>query len=365
LEPHLHFMVGSFTHVDQLLPTRVVARRSPVSELRRADQGLALTYVYDGASLTLTDYVNRNPVTGLLIAKGDTILFEHYQYSRTDSDRFLSQSMTKTVTAMLIGIAVAEGRIASIEDAVSRYVPDLAGTEYGGTSLRSLLTMSSGVLFSEDTGVADDLSRLKHDLFMPDSPGPVAVVHQFNKRAKPADSVFNYASIETEVLGLVLRAAVGMPLAEYLSTRLWQPLGAEADANWVLDATGHETAWCCLSAILRDYARLGLMLANDGAWNGSQIVPRDWVLEATTVTPERPHLMPGRATPYFGYGYQIWLPPGPKRTFALLGIHGQAIVVDPKAKLVMVQTAVRPTNDPGGREGRALWTAIVERLGVE
>jgi CubicO group peptidase (beta-lactamase class C family) len=114
---------------------------------------------------------------------------------------------------------------------------------------------------------------------------------------------------------------------------------------------------------VRDFARLGLMLANDGAWNGRQIIPRDWLREATTVAANRPHLLPGKATPYFGYGYQVWLPPSPRRTFALVGIYGQAIVVDPKAKLVMVHTAVRPHNDPGGREGRALWEAILEKLG--
>jgi CubicO group peptidase (beta-lactamase class C family) len=362
------FMVGSFSHYDKLLRTREVPRGGPVSELHRADPDLALTYLYDGAPRTLTDYVDRNPVTGLLIAKGDTILFEHYQYGRTDRHRFLSQSMAKTVTAMLIGIAVAEGKIASIEDRVERYVPGLAGTEYGGTTLRSLLTMSSGVLFREDYDGADDIARLGRDLFGPESPGPVSAVRQFNTRAAPADSVFHYASIETEILGLVLHGAVGTPVADYLSSRIWQPLGAEADAGWAIDRTEQEATFCCLSATLRDYARLGLMLAHDGAWNGRQIVPRDWVIEATTASPERPHLLPGRATPRsFGYGYQVWLPPGPRRTFALLGIHGQTITVDPTSKLVMVQTAVRPmpANDPGAREGRALWTALLEKLGSE
>src|SRR5215204_4844095 len=200
-------MVGSFSHYDNLLRTREVPRGGPVSELRRAEPDLELTYLHEGALRTLTDYVDRNPVTGLLIAKGDTILFEHYQYGRTDRHRFVSQSMAKTVTAMLIGIAVAEGKIASIEDRVERYVPGLAGTEYGGTTLRSLLTMSSGVLFREDYDGADDMARLGRDLFRPESPGPVSAVRQFNTRAAPADSVFHYASIETEILGLVLHEA--------------------------------------------------------------------------------------------------------------------------------------------------------------
>jgi CubicO group peptidase (beta-lactamase class C family) len=358
------FFVGTFSHYDQYLPARTVAKGEAVSPLRRAEQDFPATYTYDRARRTLADYVDRNPVTGLLIAKGDTILYERYQYGRTEQDRFVSHSMAKTVTSMLVGIALSEGKIGSIDDAAAKYVPDLAGSEYGGTSLRSLLTMSSGVQFREDYGGADDISRLGTDLFGPRSPGTAAAVRQFNTRLSPPDTVFRYASVETEILGLVLRAAAGMPVSEYLSTRLWNPLGAEAEATWSVDRSGQEATYCCLTATLRDYTRLGLMLANDGAWNGKQIVPRDWVIEATTATPEGAHLMPGKATPFFGYGYQTWLFPGSRRAFALLGIHGQAIFVDPAAKLVMVHTAVRPlaSNDPGGREAVALWTALQEQL---
>jgi CubicO group peptidase (beta-lactamase class C family) len=361
------FMVGTFSHYDQFLPARTVAKGEAASALRRAEQDVPATYTYDRARRTLADYVDRNPVTGLLIAKGDTILFEHYQYGRTEHDRFVSHSMAKTVTAMLIGIAMSEGKIASIDDPVSKYVAEFAGSEYGGTSLRALLTMSSGVQFREDYDGADDISRLSRDLFGPRSPGTAAAVRQFNTRLGPVDTVFRYASAETEILGLVLRAVVGMSVSEYLSSRIWQPLGAEADATWTIDRSGQEATYCCLTARLRDYARVGLMLANSGAWNGKQIVPRDWVLEVTTASPERAHLLPGKATPFFGYGYQTWLLPGPRRMFALLGIHGQAIFVDPAAKLVMVHTAVRPiaSNDPGGRETVALWTALVEQLGGE
>jgi CubicO group peptidase (beta-lactamase class C family) len=142
------FMVGTLTHFDRIFPHHVVAR-DVAAPLPRAAEELALTYRHDGMVLSLADYLRRNPTTSLLVARGGTILFEHYQYFRTDTDRFLSFSMAKTVTGMLIGIAVREGAIRSIDQPAADYVTELAGTEYGGTSIRNLLRMASGVAFRE------------------------------------------------------------------------------------------------------------------------------------------------------------------------------------------------------------------------
>ena len=242
--------------------------------------------------------MSRHPVTGLLIARGDTILFEHYQYARTDHDRLLSQSMAKTIVAMLVGIAVQEGAIRSIDQTAAEYVPALAGTEYGKTPIRALLHMASGVAFKEVYDAPGDNLRLDQMLFGRSNPGPAQAVGVFNTREAAPDTRFHYAGVETEVLGLVLTAAVHMPVAEYLSTRVWQPMGAEAEADWGVDTTGQEVAYCCFNAVLRDWARLGLMLANDGAWNGRQIVPRQWLLDATTV--QAAFLRPGVPRRDFG-----------------------------------------------------------------
>jgi CubicO group peptidase (beta-lactamase class C family) len=352
------FRVGCYSHFDQVYEGRLVRRAAAPSPLARAASEHVVRYEYQGQTFTLDDYLARNPATGLLVARGDTILVERYQYARHDRHRFISWSMAKTVTAMLIGIALAEGRIRSVDDPAAAYVPALADTEYGRTSLRHLLQMSSGVHFVEEYTGKDDVSRLAADTFRQVGTGGVEAVTPFNVRIAPSGTRFYYASVETQVLGLVLRNAVGRPVADYLQERIWEPIGAEADATWLIDRAGQEAAYCCINAVLRDYARLGLLLAHDGNWRGRQIIPAAWIKEATIVRPGQPQPSAG------GYGYQVWLLAGERRMFALRGVRGQAIYVDPSSRLVMVHTAVRKqARDPGVRETNALWRSLVQQLG--
>lgn len=355
------FMVGSFSHFDQVRPGPVVATGATPSPLERDCRAFTLSYEIDGQRYSLEDYLARNPTTGLLIARGSTILVERYQYGRRDTDRFLSQSMAKTITAMLFGIALNDGKIHSLDDLAQDYVPELRGSAYGETSLRALLTMSSGVAYSETYDGTDDASKFGRDLFRADMPGAAALLRRYNEREVPQGTRFHYAGSETETLGLVLAAATGRSLPDYASERLWRPMGAEADAAWAVDRNGQALAFCCFSARLRDYARLGLLLANDGGG----IIPASWVIEATSV-PAESYRAPRRATPFDGYGYQTWILPARRRMFALRGIHGQTIFVDPSRKLVLVHTAVRPqARDPQTRELSRLWAALVRQIDRE
>jgi CubicO group peptidase (beta-lactamase class C family) len=357
-------LVATYSHFDELFPARVVRRAATPWLFKRAAEP-AIAYKFRSEQYSIADYLNRNPTTGLLIVRDDTILYEHYQYARTDRDRLLSQSMAKTIAAMLIGIAVSEGKIRSVDDLASVYVPGLADTEYGNTPIRDLLHMSSGVSFTENYGGQDDVAKLSRDLFTTPRRNPVASVIQFNTRIAPPGTKWHYASVETEILGLVLRAVTGQPVADYLHDRIWDAIGTEADASWAIDGTGQEIAYCCFNATLRDYARFGRLLAHDGAWEGRQLIPRQWLLDATTVQPSDGYLAPGTATQYFGYGYQVWLLPGQQRRFALIGIRGQMILVDPATKLVMVHTAVRPNPSAlaANAETIALWFGVVAQLG--
>ena len=361
------FLVGNFSRAERL-PNRIVARGEQVWRFKRAAKEIDVAFSRGGASFgSIDDYLARHPATGLLVVKDDTILLERYQYARTDRDRFASHSMAKTVLAMLIGIAEAEGRIATVDAPAQDYVPGLAGREYGRTTLRELLHMSSGIEFTEDYSGSDDIAKLGRGLRETRPGGQAEVIAQFNKRVAAPDAKFHYASVETEILGLALTKATGRAVAEYLSEKIWRPIGAEADAAWQIDNGGQELAFCCLNATLRDFGRVGRLLAHDGAWEGKQIVPRQWVIDATSVRPQDKHLAPRTATRFFGYGYQTWLFPDSRRMFAFMGIHGQRIYVDPASKLVMVHTAVRrkPAGDPSDAETVGLWMALIEKLGKD
>jgi CubicO group peptidase (beta-lactamase class C family) len=353
------YRVGAFSHFDQLFPTRRIRRAGAPWMFKRS--AADINYSYRGDRSSITEYLSRNPVTGLLIAKDDRILCEHYQYGRTDRDRLLSQSMVKSIMGLLIGIAISEGAIKSVDDTAETYVPGFKGTEYGKTPIRDLLHMSSGVEFREDKDGGRDLNRLWIDMVAGagiTTSGTINSIAQFNHRIAPPGTRYFYASIEPDVLGVVLHYATGKSASGYLQEKVWDPIGAEADAAWLMDAEGFEVAHFGFNAVLRDYARLGRLLAHDGAWDGRQIIPAQWMIEATTVRGSDAYLSPGKAMPTFGYGYLLWLLPGTRRQFALVGDLGQRICVDPASKLVMVQTALATSV-----EIWRLWQALVEQFG--
>ena len=350
------YRVGAFSHFDQLFPTRSIKHADAPWMFKR--EAADIHYSYHGRQSSIAEYLSRNPITGLLIAKDDRILVEHYQYGRTDQDRLLSQSMVKSIVGMLIGIAVSEGAIKSVADAAESYVPGFKGTEYGKTPIRDLLHMSSGVEFGEERNGGSDLNRLWRDMVArPASKGTIESLIQFNHRIAPPGTRYSYASIEPDVLGMVLHSAVKQSLSDYLRERVWETIGAEASANWLLDAQDFEVAHFGFNAVLRDYARLGRLLACDGAWEDKQIIPEQWMADATTVKSTDAYLAPGNAMPMFGYGYLLWLLPGPRRQFAMVGALGQRVCVDPAAKLVMVQTAL-----DDAPEGWRLWAMVAQQF---
>jgi CubicO group peptidase (beta-lactamase class C family) len=345
------YRVGAFTHLDRLYKTRTVSRAAEPWTFKHGP--------FNGQAL-IADYLAHHPVTGLLIARDDQILIEEYQYDRTDRDRFVSQSMVKSFTGLMMGLAIADGAIKSVNDLPEQYVPALKGSEYGGTPIRALLHMSSGVQFDEEGDNNRDLNRLWRDMVMGITrKGTVASLTQFNTRIAPPGTRYRYASIEPDVLGVVLHAATGKSLSDYWQEKVWQRIGTESDATWLIDAEGYALAHFGFSAVLRDYARLGRLLAHDGAWKDDQVIPSSWMHEATTVRAEDAYLLPGHAMRDFGYGSLFWLLPGERRQFALVGAFGQRVIVDPPSKLIMVQTALDETDGGSWK----LWRTLVKQFG--
>jgi CubicO group peptidase (beta-lactamase class C family) len=373
------YRVGSWSAMDTVhgVQTRLVARPAEASPLPHAVNPATIAYRYKGASYTLADYLERQRATGLLILKNGEIAAEQYRYGRKDDARFLSFSMAKSVTSLLVGKAASLGLIASLDDPAEKYVKDLAGSPYGATTVRQLLRMSSGLTFTERYDGKDDISRLSRASAGALGAGkPVDVLRSITERHSPAGEKFVYASAETDVLGRVLTAATGKNMAELTTEWLWKPMGAEHDAFWRVSVDGQEQSFGAFNASLRDWARLGQLLANDGRAidkatgkpGALQDVPIDYLLDATDPARQPRAFRPRTATPYFGYGYQFWLMPLKARTFAMQGIHGQTLYVQPSTGMVMVLTSVweqaSGKQDAQPYEERdALWRGVLQSLG--
>jgi CubicO group peptidase (beta-lactamase class C family) len=342
-------LVGSFSAMDRILPARRIAAPPAAQPLRPAATPLPeLRWTAAGRDWTIERYLEDTMTTGLLLLKRDgTILLERYARGREPADRFASWSMAKTVTAMLTGLALARGEIRSLDEPAVTYVPALAGSPYAEVPIGDLLTMSSGVAWDETySGWGSDPGRLSAASYARRNPGGAASVAHVTRRRHPTGTAFNYNSADTQVLGLVLAAAVRQSLAQQVEERLWRPMGAEADASWQIDSTAQEAAFCCLNATLRDFGRLGLLLANGGrALDGRQVLPPGWA--ERMMTPPAPHLEPGRlgGNRPGGYGYQTWTS-ADGRSASFVGVHGQRIDVNRPSGVVLVRTAADPSAAP-------------------
>lgn len=365
------YLVGSFSAMDSFRPACSMAPASQPLALPIAASETSFYYRFGNRQWTLDDYMQHQRATGLLVLKGGEIVAERYNYARTPEMRMLSNSMAKTVVALAVGKALEEGAIHSLDDSAARYVPVLAGSLYGETRLLNLLRMASGARYAEDYTESDDRARFNA---IARRSGTLQAVQSITERADPEGTRFNYAGAQTEVLALVLRAATGRSLCDYVAEKIWQPLGAQAAATWLLNPVDRsELAAGGLNATVRDYARLGWMLANDGQVQGRSVLPRDYLLDMSEATRQpaefRPGQMDNKGSRYMGYGFQTWLLPGSHRRFVLLGVYGQAILVDPELKLVVVHTAVGrdaagdASGNHLGAERDALFRGIVAQYG--
>ncbi|ABF53257.1 serine hydrolase domain-containing protein [Sphingopyxis alaskensis] len=277
---------------------------------------------------------------GLIIVQDGKIRLEKYALGHDAAGRWTSFSVAKSFTSTLVGAAVKDGYIKSLDDKVAAYIPGLKGSAYDDVSVRQLLTMTSGVKWNEDyTDPKSDVAQF--NLQKPVAGEDITVSYMKGlPREAPAGSKWVYKTGETNLIGVLVSSATGKTLSQYLSEKIWKPFGMEQDAAWMLGPTGHEISGCCMSASLRDYARFGQFILNGGVAGSVNVLPDDWLASATTKQAEIG--VPGR-----GYGYQWWT--NDDGSFAAQGIFGQGIFIDPKRKLVIASNGNWPTaTDPEG-----------------
>ena len=338
-------IIDNFLNLDQRIAVRDIAAASEPVMLEREDRGFSLpeTFVSRDSVMNTRDFLDVTQSTGMLVYHKGKIIYEAYERGMSDTTTHISWSLAKSVVSALIGIAMDEGLITSEEELVTQYVPSLKGSAYDGVTIKQCLQMSSGVKFDETYGDPNsDITRFSKSLALNQSFADFIMT--LGREREPG--TFNhYVSMDTQVLGMVLRAAIGeRTLSDYLKEKIWDPMGMEYPARWIVDNTGMEMALGGLNITLRDYTRLGILFLNKGQYGDRQILSEEWV--AKSITPDAPHLLPGEnpaSSNPFGYGYQWWIPVQQSGgDFFAAGIYNQYIYVNPEKDLVIAKTSANP-----------------------
>jgi len=330
-------VVHNFPDLDdyRIFANRTVGRGAQPSRLRplaRTPSFLDGLSVPDGEGRprALERYLEDTRTAAFLVMHRERIVLEHYAPGYDARSLFNSFSIAKSIVGTLVGIALAEGRIRGLEATVAEYRPELAGTPYGEVTLKSLLTMTSGV------GDAPDPLPARATYYYGEDLGKV-IAGAVREREQGAR--WRYSEADVQVLGLVLEAAVGTTISEYLARKLWRPLGMEADALWALDREGgSEKAFCCLSARVRDFARFGRLSMLGGRWHGRQLIPADWAAHAA--------LPPVHSVPGYTHRQLWWHPAGARGDYYAYGHNGQYLYVDPASGTVIVKFSETNRQDP-------------------
>jgi CubicO group peptidase (beta-lactamase class C family) len=308
----------AFRQMEKLAPTNAIEAGDDIHPFGK---GAPLKL-----DLDLDAYMTRQRTAGLIIIHDNKIRLEKYGLGYDAAGRWTSFSVAKSLTSTLVGAAVRDGYIKSLDDKVTVYITDLKGSAYDDVTIRQLLTMTSGVKWNED--YTDPKSDVALFAVHKAEPGVDVTVSYMRKlpREAPAGTKWVYKTGETNLIGVLVSSATKKTLSAYLSEKVWKPYGMAHDAVWITGSTGHEISGCCLSASLQDYARFGQFILDGAMAGGKRVVPDDWLAKATTKQADIG--VPGR-----GYGYQWWT--NDDGSFAAQGIFGQGIFIDPKRRLVI------------------------------
>ena len=333
---------NTFRNIDRLFATAKVAHDpNNIKVLPHAKEKLGnVKFKSHGKDYDLYDYLSINRISGLIIIKDGEIVLEDYELGNNENTRWMSMSVVKSITATLIGMAIQDGYIKSIDDPIVNYLPELKGSSYDGVTVKHILQMASGVAWNETyTDPTSDRRKLL-EIQLEQKPGEALKLMASLPRAGEPGTVWNYSTGETQVAGALVKAAVGKPVSEYLSEKIWTKAGMESDATWWLESPeGLEVGGSGLSATLRDYARFGLLLLNEGIIDGKESLPKGWMKEAGAQ-----QMIGGEKV---DYGYMLW--PVVDSDYATnegayeaVGIFGQHVYVNPKENLVIAVWGAQP-----------------------
>ncbi|MEL7031123.1 MAG: serine hydrolase [Pseudomonadota bacterium] len=359
-----------FQNASELYPTRTVASSERSAPLPQSEGRLdGFTYAYDGETRQLSDLYTEMETSGLIIVHKGQIVHESYGRGADSGTRFTTWSLVKSITSTLVGVAVADGLIESVDDQLVKYLPDVEGTAYDGVTIKQALQMSSGIRYDPDLwdGKMDDtVEFMTNSVVMGKAPSfELAIAY---KREHEPGTTFNYNTAESQVLLELVRRVSGMDAADYLEQKLWRPLGMEHSGAWIIDragAGGAEVGGAMFNAALRDWARLGVFIEQGGAWNGVQILPTDWVDRATVS--DDAHIQPGEVhpNPNRGYAWHWWT--YADGTFTASGANGQTLYVDRENDIVVARASAWPEGYVREHDDQsfAMYKALAEWFAVE
>jgi len=359
-EAYPAYRAGNFSGgFEKMFPHHTVKAGPVVSPLEEAPR--EIRYRWGLSRRSADDYMDQWPVTSLLIARDGRILHERYRMQRTPDMRMTSWSMAKSVTSLLMGIAIDQGLVRSVDELPETHVPALQGSLHGGVPIRHLLNMSSGadVVHERDPARIDVPAILGAPRARTVGTDLERVVQQWNTRLEPAGTRFNYNELCPLTLGMVIRSASGLTLAEFAQRHLWQALGAEGDATWLTDAKGKEYNCVGFAARTRDWARLGQLVAQEGRMGERQVVSARWIQDCASWGPQDSQVAWGQARADTGYKNFFWHPRRDGRWMVMNGHLGQRVIIDRVSRTVMVQTAVNHEG-PWLKEFYALFEAATQ-----
>jgi len=341
--------INSFTfrETKEVFEFRDVHRGGEVWDLPRGEP-LAMPGDYEA-------FAERTFTNAMLVIKGGEIVFEDYRNRMHPDTRHIAFSMTKTITALLTGIALDRGEIASLDDPAQKYIPQLAGTGYEGVTIRQILQMRSGVAYQEryDFGDNPSFAGRLHEQAIVLNTMRFADGALETTRADEPGSTFNYSTLDTMVLGWILEQATGQTLEAQMEERIWQPMGAEADGFFIADGPpgkGRALAGMGFNATLRDFGRLGLLMLNGGMRGDERVLPEGWMTTATRMLSTGAPA--GEGSP--GYGLQVWQVDDEQGAYAAVGLAGQFIYVHPPTDTVVVKLSYYPPVPPPGIDAEVL-----------